>query len=102
MGEGVSGVRISWLAALLLAAVAIVAIVDTDSGIPMWFRLRHDVGDVERRVAALVRETNALREQIEALESEPFALERAIREDLELALPGEVIVRFDRRVGRGW
>lgn len=94
--------RITWLAALLLAAVAIVAIVDTDSGIPMWFRLRHDVGDVEHRVAALVRETNALREQIEALESEPFALERAIREDLELALPGEVIVRFDRLVGRGW
>ncbi len=94
--------RITWVGPLLLVAVAVVAIVDADSGIPMWFRLRHDVGDVGRRVSALVRETEGLREQIEALESEPFALERAIREDLELALPGEIIVRFDRRVGRDW
>jgi cell division protein FtsB len=95
-------VRITWLAPLLLAAVAVVAIADSDSGIPMWFRLRHDVGDAERRVAALVRDTEALSEQIVALESEPFALERAIREDLELALPGEVIVRFDPSAGRDW
>ena len=94
--------RITWVAPLLLAAVAVVAIADADSGIPMWFRLRHDVADVERRVAALVRQTDGLREQIVALESEPFALERAIREDLELALPGEIIVRFDRRARRDW
>jgi cell division protein FtsB len=32
--------------------------------------------------------------EINALETDPFALERAIREDLELARPGEIVVRF--------
>jgi hypothetical protein len=36
------------------------------------------------------------------LGSEPFALERAIREDLELAMPGEIVVRFAVRPGRDW
>lgn len=92
-------VRTAWLVPLLLAAVAGIALADGSSGIPMWFRLRDDVAQATARVEGLNRETEALREQIEALESEPFALERAIREDLELARPGEIVVRFDRRSG---
>ncbi len=88
--------RTTWLAPLLLAAVAVIAVADGKSGIPMWFRLRSEVDQAEARVAVLAGETEALRAQIEALSSEPFALERAIREDLELALPGEIVVRFDR------
>jgi cell division protein FtsB len=48
-----------------------------------------------------VDETHALRAEIEALESQPFALERAIREDLELARPGETVVRFGRNEPHG-
>lgn len=87
--------RTTWLASLLLAAVVVIAFADGDSGIPMWFRLRSDVDDASHRVAGLTHETEALRAEIEALSSDPFALERAIREDLELALPGEIVVRFD-------
>ena len=90
------GVRTTWLAPLVLAAVAAIAVADGKSGIPMWFRLRSDVDRASERVEVLARETEALRAQIEALSSEPFALERAIREDLELALPGEIVVRFNR------
>lgn len=90
------GVKTTWLAPVLLAAVGVIAVADAESGIPMWFRLRADVDQAEVRVAALARETDALQGQIDALGSEPFALERAIREDLELALPGEIVVRFDR------
>jgi len=88
------------LAPAVLAAVLGIAVADSDSGIPMWFRLRDDDAQVSLRVEALTQETQALQKQIEALEAEPFALERAIREDLELALPGEVIVRFDRPASR--
>ena len=88
--------RTTWLAPLLLAVVAVIAVTDQKSGIPMWLRLRSDVDQAAERVAVLAQETEALRAQIEALSSEPFALERAIREDLELALPGEIVVRFDR------
>jgi cell division protein FtsB len=90
-------------ALLLLLGVAVIAVADATSGIPMWLRLRADLADSSGRVAVLKRSTEALRVQIDALESQPFALERAIREDLELARPGEVVVRFDRASsGRGW
>ena len=68
----------------------------------MWLRLRSDLADSSERVAALKRSAEALQIQIEALESQPFALEKAIREDLELARPGEVVVRFGRASERGW
>jgi hypothetical protein len=35
-----------------------------------------------------------MRNEIQMLEAEPAALDRAIREELDLALPGEVVVRF--------
>ena len=92
--------RTTWLAPLVLAAVAAIALADGSSGIPMWFRLRGDVAQAGVRVETLVQETEALQVEIEALESEPFALERAIREDLELAQPGEIVVRFDPPGGR--
>jgi cell division protein FtsB len=86
----------------VLAAVAFLASVDGQSGIPMWLRLRDDVAEAATRLDALARETQDLEDQIDALENEPFALERAIREDLELARPGEILVRFDRRGRRDW
>jgi len=93
-------VKTSWLAPLLLGAVAGIAVADGESGVPMWFRLRDDVEDASRRVAVLAEHNRALAAEIEALEQEPFALERAIREDLGLARPGEIVVRFEPRPGR--
>ena len=88
------GVRTTWLVPLVLATVAVIAAVDDEAGISMWIRLRSDVDQVSQRVELAARETEALQAQIDSLSSEPFALERAIREDLELARPGETIVRF--------
>jgi cell division protein FtsB len=86
----------------LLLGVAAIALADRSSGIPMWLRLRDALALRTERVAALTRSTEALQAQIEALESQPFALEKAIREDLELARPGEVVVRFRPDPGRRW
>ena len=86
--------KTTWLAPLVLGAVAGIAAADGDSGIPMWLRLRDDVGTASGRVAALLHRNAEIEAEIEALEREPFALERAIREDLGLARPGEIVVRF--------
>ena len=43
-------------------------------------------------------EIAALRRDVETLESDPAALERAIREDLVFARPGEVVVRLPSAV----
>lgn len=88
------GVRTTWLAPLVLAVFAVIAFVDDESGVSMWIRLRSDMDQASRRVELAAGETQALQVQIDSLSSEPFALERAIREDLELARPGETIVRF--------
>ena len=87
---------------LVLAGFGFLAVADGDSGLRMWARLREDVALGRERVDALVQETEALRGQIEALEKTTFALEKAIREDLELARPGEVIVRFRDETNRSW
>jgi len=46
------------------------------------------------RVSAREAEVGRLTEEIAALDADALAIERAIREDLELALPGEWVVRF--------
>ena len=46
------------------------------------------------RVAVLEADVERLSVAIAALGSDPLAIERAIREDLELARPGEWVVRF--------
>ena len=79
------------------AAIAILgasALLDPDSGFGIWTELREDLFRSQTRVAQLVRQNDAMRREIEMMEAEPAAIERAIREELDLALPGEIIVRF--------
>ncbi len=50
----------------------------------------------------LSAQNEALRREVEQLESDPTAIDRAIREELDLALPGEVVVqRFRSARGGG-
>jgi len=76
-----------------------VALLDRDSGLPSWLALRSELAEFRQRIDGLERESQTLAAEIEALESDPFAIERAIREDLELARPGEVVVRFGGAAG---
>ena len=48
----------------------------------------------EVRIAALSEDIEAHRTQVEALTSNPFAIERAIREELWYAREGETLVRL--------
>ncbi|MBW2233714.1 MAG: septum formation initiator family protein [Deltaproteobacteria bacterium] len=88
--------RAYWLVPAVVAAGFIVAFTDQESGVPAWLRARADLRDSQGRVGVLRAETEKLRTEIRSLETDPFALERAIREELELARKGEVIVRFPR------
>jgi cell division protein FtsB len=87
-------VREVGLVALFLAATLFVAISDTESGLRSWNRLHGDLTAAQARVRQLTDINGALLRQVAALESDPLALESAIREDLELAMPGETVVRF--------
>lgn len=83
------------LGMLVIAAMALSAMLDPESGLEIWLELRRDLALSDTRVERLVRENEALRGEIATLESEPDAIDRAIREELDLALPGEIVVRFE-------
>jgi cell division protein FtsB len=78
----------------LLALVAVYAAVDPDSGIATWRRMRADLLSAEVRIDGLRDEIASLERSVESLESDEFAIETAIREDLELARPGELVLRL--------
>ena len=83
-----------WLIPAFFAAVLFLAANDRESGFPMWFELREERHESEKRIALLRNEVEALRVEVKALQSDPVATERAIREVLEFAQPGEIVVRF--------
>ncbi len=82
------------LGTCLIAILAISALLNPESGVKIWLELRDDLSGSEARVAKLTRENEEMRNEIQMLEAEPAALERAIREELDIALPGEIVVRF--------
>jgi len=79
---------------VLIALMAVLAMLDDETGLGIWEELRRDLGVSHARVEALRRENEALQREIDTLEVDPAALHRAIREELDLALPGEIVVHF--------
>ena len=99
--RGVLSARLLWIPVLALV-VAGAAALDERTGIQAWRRLRDDLAAANARIEILQRDVEGLRAEGAQLESDSFALERAIREDLGLARPGERVVRLDpRRAGPG-
>ncbi|MDJ0849628.1 MAG: septum formation initiator family protein [Myxococcota bacterium] len=80
--------------ALVLGLGLVSAALDEESGIRSWLHLRSELQEARARVAALRAETRRLNEEAEQLESGDFALERAIREELERVRPGQTLVRL--------
>ncbi len=82
-----------WIPALVGAAL-VIAVLDGDSGLGTWLRLRADLAAAESRIAEIRDQTQALERQASALETDEFAIERAIREELEYARRGETLLRL--------
>jgi len=91
-------VRAYWLVPAIVVLGLVLVMLDQKSGLPAWLRLRAELEASEARITVLRDRGDALRAEIEALESDPFAVERAIREELGLARPGERVVRFSQPV----
>jgi len=82
-----------WIPALAAGALCCAAL-DEGSGLRKSWQLRSDLHAAEGRIASLGREIEGLRRQASQLESDPFAIERAIREDLDFSRAGETLVRL--------
>ena len=84
-----------WIPALAGMVLA-VALLDGDSGLGTWLRLRAELADAHGRIAGIRDEADSLARQADALEGDDFAIERAIREELEYARSGETLLRLLR------
>ncbi len=86
------------LAAALLLAGAIAYLpyhlVGSTSGAQLE-RVEHELGRVRGDIAARRVDNAELRRDIEALSSDPGAIEDIARRDLGMVRPGEVILRFE-------
>jgi cell division protein FtsB len=82
-----------WIPILVFAAAGW-TVADERSGLPACRRLRADLGSAQGRIEVLRRDIDALQREADALDGDAFAIERAIREELGLARPGEAVVRL--------
>jgi len=78
----------------MLVGAVVYAGLDPDSGLRTWWQLRGELAASRGRIEALEGEITRLSEAARDLDGDPHAMERAIREDLGLARPGEIIVLF--------
>jgi cell division protein FtsB len=93
--KGTGGrVRALGLGTLVIALLAVTALLDRETGVEIWLELRGDLASSTNRVDLLIAQNDSLLREIELLEADPTAIDRAIREELDLALPGEVVFRF--------
>jgi cell division protein FtsB len=82
------------LIAVLVGMALLWAAMDEGSGIRRSWQLRSDLAAANQRIARLDAEIAELRGEVGTLERDAFAIERAVREDLDWARPGETIVRL--------
>lgn len=84
-----------WVPLVLALTLALAtSLADSRSGVRAWWSLRADRADAQARIRVLHAEIDRLRGDAQGLRDEAgLAVERAIREDLDLARPGEVVVR---------
>jgi len=93
MGMGV------WLAGAVAVAAITTAYLDGESGLRTWWALRADLRAAEERIEDLRASVVSLERDSGGLEADPFALERAIRERLQYARPGETVVLLTKDLG---
>ena len=61
-----------------------------------WRTLRENVAAEQAAIGRLVAEIDSMRREVEALETDPTAQERAARERFGMLRPGELMYRIER------
>lgn len=68
-----------------------------DGGIFSIFKLQEQMADMRKSNQALHEENHKIHKEIEALKSNPLAIEKIAREKLNLVKPGETIYQIVRK-----
>ncbi len=78
----------------ILLAFIVLALLSPESGIPKVRKVIAIEKQLERDITYLQAENEKLLQGIEAMKTDPFQLEKIAREELNMALPGEIIYKF--------
>ena len=84
----------TWVVPVLLVLALGHAALDEEAGIRCWLHLRGELAEARTRIEGLRGEIAELRLEAQRLEEDDFATERAIREELEYARPGQTVLRL--------
>lgn len=87
----------SWILPFALLVLAIVAVplrILDDQGLPRYRRLHDELLDVREQNARLEREARALERDVEALRTDPHAIERIARDEFGMVREGELVFQF--------
>ena len=90
---------------VLAAAVAVAfaaAALDEEAGLARWLHLRSELADAQGRIESFRSEISLLEREAELLKGDAFAVERAIREELELVRPGQQLIRLTGGTPSSW
>lgn len=88
---------LAWLlpfALLVLAIVAVPLLVLDDQGLPRYRALKQELAEVENENERLKREVRDIAREVEALKSDPEAIEQIARDELGMVREGELIFQF--------
>lgn len=88
---------LSWLLPFALLVVAIVAVplrILDAQGLPRYRVLKDELREVEAENERLTRELAHLSREVEALRTDPSALERIARDELGMVRAGELVFQF--------
>ena len=79
---------------LLLFATMVGVAVFSEDGVMTVFHFKDELEALKQTNESLAEENLKLREQIEALKTDPLAVERIAREKLNLVKPGETVYQI--------
>ena len=81
-------------ALLVLAIVAVPLRILDERGLPRYRVLKSELGEVEEVNARLEAEVRALEREVDALRTDPEAIERVARDELGMIREGELVFQF--------
>ena len=84
----------SVIPALILASI-VASTIWGGNGVRTRTNLRRELAEANLRLAALDQENARLLRDLAMLEKDPYALERAVAEEISYGRPGTTIYRFD-------
>lgn len=86
--------RLLRVAAWVAGGLGLVSLVDA-RGFRRYFRLERELGAIADKNRQLSEQNDVLRREIEALHSDPEAIERAAREELGFIRPDEIVIKLE-------